>query len=264
MNDGGTYSQSFTIVIGGLSGLPNKEILVPEKNITITLSPSDVATGNVTVQIRNTSKDEGRGLARRIIEDLFDELLLSLANHITEVVAPKPGSATFVDALDNETRLIEIPSGVMSFGSTPGHTPFTPSEGEINTVANRVRFHLIAPQPATSAQLYSAKRMFSIGMQTDDEVVRFLILYSAVALAALFKWHSGKHENVDRLLQDATPSLGTAPTGRNGKRETVYRKIRNDFIHAEERSVDPSGPMQEIHQRLREFQRDVAAVLNML
>ena len=244
--------------------MPNKEILVPEKNTTITLSPSEVATGNVTVQIRNISKDEGRGLARRIIEDLFDELLLTFANHITEVVAPKPGSPTFVDALGNETRLIEIPSGVMSFGSTPGHTPFTPSEAQIDTVANRVRFHLITPQPPTSAQLYSAKRMFSIGMQSEDEVVRFLILYSAVALAALFKWHSGKHSNVDRLLQEANPSLVPAPTGRKGEMETVYRKIRNDFIHAEDRSVDPSVPMQEIHRRLREFQRDVAAVLNML
>ncbi|MDA2911660.1 hypothetical protein MYX04_12125 [Nitrospiraceae bacterium AH_259_D15_M11_P09] len=203
-------------------------------------------------------------MTRRIIEDLFDEILLSLANHITEAVAPKPGSATFVDALGNETRLIEIPSGVMSFGSTTGHTPYTPSKTEINTVANRVRFHLITPSPPTSAQLYLAKRMFSIGMQSEDEVVRFLILYSAVGLAALFKWHDGKQKNVDRLLLGANTSLVPAPTGRNGELETLYTKIRNDFIHAEERSMDPSVPIQEIHQRLREFQRDIAAVLNML
>ena len=243
--------------------MPNKEIVVPEKDVTITLAPSDVANGKVAVQIRNTSQDLGRGLARRIVEDLFDELLLTFAHHITEVVAPEPGRPTFVDASGRETLLVDV-FDVISLGSTPGRAPFTPSEAQINTVTRRVRFHLITPQPATSAQLYSAKRMFSIGMQSEDEVVRFLILYSAVALAALFKWHSGKQENVDSLLQQATPGLVLAPTGRDGRMETVYTKIRNDFVHAEERAVDPSEPMQEIHQRLREFQRDVAAVLNVL
>jgi len=202
-------------------------------------------------------------LARRIIEDLFDELLLTFAHHITEVVPVVLGRPTFIDASGRETLLINV-SDVISFGSTTGHTPYAPSEAEINTVASRVRWHLKTPSVPTSAQLYAAKRMFSIGMQTEDEVVRFLILYSAVALAALFKWHDGKQENVDKLLQEATPSLVRAPTGRNGKMETDYTKIRNDFIHAEERAVDPSEPIQKIHQRLKEFQRDVAAVLIML
>lgn len=106
--------------------------------------------------------------------------------------------------------------------------------------------------------------MFSLGILSEDAVVRFLILYSAVALAALFKWGSGKQENVDRLLQEAVPSLETTASGRNGKMETLYTKVRNDFVHAEERSADPSKPMQEIHQILREFQGAVAAVLKRL
>ena len=146
MNDLGVYSQSFTVVIGGLSQLPNKEILVPEKNITITLTTSDVATGNITVQIRNTSEDKGRGLAMRIIEDLFDELLLTFANHITEVVTPEPGSSTFLNALGIEATSIEVPSGAIFF-SGAGHGPFTPSEAQIDAVTNRVRFHLITPPP---------------------------------------------------------------------------------------------------------------------
>jgi hypothetical protein len=262
MNDPCTFTQSFSIVITDLK-LVAKEFDVPEKNLRVTLAPSDVASGTISVQIRNTSQDAGRGLAKRIVDDLFDELLLEFAHHITEGVAPKPGRPSIVDASGHETLLIDV-EDVISLGSTADHAAYMPNDVQVSTVTDRVRFRLFSPQLATSAQLYSAKRMFSIGMQSEDEVVRFQILYSAVALAALFKCHSGKQENVDMLLQQAAPGLVSAPTGRNGKMETVYTKIRNDFVHAEERAVDPSGPMQEIHQRLREFQRDVAAVLKML
>jgi len=262
MNDLSIYTQSFPIVITGLKLLA-KEFEVPEKNLRVTVAPSDVASGTISVQIRNMNQDAGRGLAKRIVDDLFDELLLEFAHHITEAVAPKPGRPSIVDASGHETLLIDV-ADVVKLGSTPGHAAYMPNDAQVSAVTDRVRFRLFTPQPATSAQLYSAKKMFSIGMQSEDEVVRFLILYSAVALAALFKWHSGKQEYVDMLLQQAVPGLVPAPTGRNGKMETVYTKIRNDFVHAEERAVDLSGPMQEIHQRLREFQRDVATVLKTL
>jgi len=262
MNDLSIYSQSFPIVIAGLK-LVATEFDVPEKNLRVTLAPSDNARGTISVQIRNTSQDTGRGLAKRIVDDLFEELLLEFAHHIAEAVAPEPGRPSIVDASGHEILLIDV-ADVTNLGSTPGHGAYMSNDAQISAVTKRVRFRLFTPQLATSAQLYSAKRMFSIGMQSRDEVVRFLILYSAVALAALFKCHSGKQENVDKLLQQAVPGLVPAPTGRNGTMETVYTKIRNDFVHAEERVIDPSGPMHRIHLCLREFQRDVAAVLKML
>ena len=59
MNDRGVYNQPFTVVIGGLGKLPNIEIVVPEKDGTITLKPSDFANSEGTVQIRNTNQDLG-------------------------------------------------------------------------------------------------------------------------------------------------------------------------------------------------------------
>ena len=75
-----------------LSWEVGKEFDVPEKNLRVILAPSDVASGTISVQIRNTSQDADRGLAKRIVDDLFDERLLEFAHHITEAVAPEPGS----------------------------------------------------------------------------------------------------------------------------------------------------------------------------
>ncbi len=264
MNNLGVYSRTFTVAIGGLGKLSHKEIVMSEKHLTITWKPSDDANGEVTIQIGNTTQDEGKSHAMQIMTDLFDALLLRYAEHISEAVAPKPGTATFVNAEGRQNQIIEVPTGHFSSVSTTGHPLSTPREDELDEITRRVGFRFKTPSLSTSADLYSAKQMFSIGMQAENEVVRFLILYSVVALAALFKWHDGKQENVDKLLQDATPSLVRVPTGRNGKMETLYTRIRNDLIHAEGRGKDPSKPIQEIRQHLKDFQRDVAAVLNML
>jgi hypothetical protein len=262
MKDVAIYSQSFTVVLTGLK-LAAKAFDVPEKNLTVTLAPSDIPSGTITVQIRNTTQDEGRQLAKRIVDDLFDELILQFAQYIAEALPPEPSRPSIVNAAGQETLLIEV-SDIIGGSTTTPRARYTVSDSQINTIATRVHLQLVTPQVATSAQIYSAKRMFSIGMQSDDKVVRFLILYSALSLAALFKYHNGKQEKVDMLLQQAVPALVLAPTGRASNMETVYTKIRNDFIHAEERAIDPSVPIQEIAQRLTDFQRDVSAVLRIL
>jgi hypothetical protein len=93
-------------------------------------------------------------------------------------------------------------------------------------------------------------------------VVRFLVFYSALALAALFKFGNGNQQKVDQLLVTRNAAI---PQSAHPKRptvmETIYTKLRNDLIHAEERGCDPAAAIEAIQAKITEFQRDVAGVL---
>ena len=121
---------------------------------------------------------------------------------------------------------------------------------------------LITPQPATSAQLYTAIAMYTAGLESPNKVVRFLVLYCALALAALFKWHSGKQQNVDKLLQERNSQLTPLRSPKPGKVETLYTKLRNDLLHMEERACDPAAAIAAIEAHIDQFQHDVSLVLS--
>jgi hypothetical protein len=104
--------------------------------------------------------------------------------------------------------------------------------------------------------------MYVAGVGSPDGVVRFLVFYSALALAALFRFGNGSQQKVDQLLLALNPSLPVTPSPRNSNiNETLYTKMRNDLIHAEDRGCDPTAAIAAIQTKITEFQRDVAAVL---
>jgi hypothetical protein len=88
------------------------------------------------------------------------------------------------------------------------------------------------------------------------------VLYSALALAAELKYAKGSQGRVDRLLLAQNPKLPILPSPRKPRAtETLYTKLRNDLIHAEERGRDPTSAMRAIEGSVQKFQRDVLLVL---
>jgi len=104
--------------------------------------------------------------------------------------------------------------------------------------------------------------MYAVGLESQNKAVRFLVLYSALALAALFKWHDGKQQNVDKLLRETNSQLTVSPAPKTGKDETLYTKLRNDLVHAEERGSDPAGAIAAIEAHIDQFQNDVSMALS--
>jgi hypothetical protein len=137
--------------------------------------------------------------------------------------------------------------------------------------AQEVETRLGAGQPAFAAQLYTAIGLFSAAMEAADPVVRFLILFDAVHLYAEFKFGGERGQaDIDKLFVVAEPTVPVAPTGklfRNGTRkgtrrlETLYRKLRNDFVHSHERGADPGTARTEINANIGRFQATVAKIL---
>ena len=126
---------------------------------------------------------------------------------------------------------------------------------------------------AVFAPLYGAKEMLALGLKAKEPVVRFLILYSAMMLVALFRNSAdGTQQEVDKLLRDVNPGLRqvTRPPRKKAKKkptsdkETFYTKLRNDFVHAEERGWKPMDAVKAIEEHIAEFQRDVEEVFNRL
>ncbi len=54
------------------------------------------------------------------------------------------------------------------------------------------------------------------------------------------------------------------PTGKDHRNETLYTKLRNDFIHAEDRGRDVGAAINAIEKHLDDFQNDAAKVLGAL
>jgi hypothetical protein len=139
------------------------------------------------------------------------------------------------------------------------------TQRDVDDLAKDVQLRVITPELATSAQLYAAVAMYATGLESQNKVVRFLVFYSALALAALFKWHDGRQQKVDRLILDRNPQIArsVSPTNKNVQ-ETLYTKLRNDLIHAEERGCDPGGAIAAIEKHIAQFQNDVWLVFSNL
>jgi hypothetical protein len=54
-----------------------------------------------------------------------------------------------------------------------------------------------------------------------------------------------------------------SPTTKNVQ-ETLYTKLRNDLIHAEERGCDPTADIAAIEKHIAQFQHDVWLVFSNL
>jgi hypothetical protein len=201
---------------------------------------------SLSVRVTNANAATAAGYANRAAALLYQRLLLRFGDRIERAEPP---------------RLV---------GSTPpmptatGGTALLAGSMELEELARDVEIRLMVAELPTSAPLYNAIEMYTVALQSANKVVRFLVLYSALSLAALFKWHNGRQEKVDALLLEVQPTLTRTPSSTTGKNETLYTKLRNDFIHAEERGHDVANAIAAIEAHTRPFQQLVTAILPLM
>lgn len=158
MNDVITYAQNFSIVITGLK-FGAKDFDVPEKHLRLTLVPSDVSSGTMKVEIRKTNQDTGRGLAKQIVDDLFDDFLLEFAQYISKAVAPVPGSPLIIDASGREMLLVKV-ADVIQLGSTLGPASYMPNRSWYGFAPSVLSFNYPPPHHLSNA-LFSKENVLS-------------------------------------------------------------------------------------------------------
>jgi hypothetical protein len=262
----GTFFQNFEIGLHrvDLAGLTSAA--VPAKNLTATLAKKDDETLTLTITVEKTTEEAGRQLAELAAQVFFESVINQFAGDIQHTTGPFAGSSRFDPGA--EGSLVTVLTGeqiALHCGSIT--VPIRPSDAQLEALKNRFELGLTIQQFAPAAVLYKAKEMFLVGMQSNDKVVRFLIMYSALLLVVPFKNSTTEplQENVDKLLLKVNPTLPFEPTGKiragGPKKETLYTKLRNNFIHAEDRGRDPVAAIQAIEQNIAAFQRDVAKVL---
>jgi len=254
-----TVEQIFELPLHGVNiSVPSLTIDVPKLQLTAQLEAG--APLRLKVRVTGVSEQEADARANKVAQTLYRGFLLRFGRHIERSEPPR--STSHLLASSGTASMFGKATGKAFVGVSP--TVNLPQR-EVDDLANDVALRIITPEVPTSAQLYTAIDMYAAGLESQNKVVRFLVFYSALALAALFKWHDGRQQNVDRLIQKSNPSVSVSPSPRNKNvTETLYTKLRNDLIHAEERGCDPAGAIAAIEKRVSDFQRDVSLVFSQL
>jgi hypothetical protein len=253
-----TAEQTFELVLQGVE-IPAPTIFdVPELQLSAELKPG--VPLQLTVRLMDVPEQEADRRANKFAQELYYRFLLRFGGHIERSEPPRMIRRTFTT--NGSTSATAIATGQ---SLTIGRRSLILSQRDVDDVARDVQLRVITPELATSAQLYAAVAMYVIGLESPNKVARFVVLYSALALAGLFKWHDGGQQKVDRLILDRNPQIAMSVSPRNKSvQETLYTKLRNDLIHAEERGCDPAAAIAGIEKHIAQFQHDVSLVFSHL
>jgi hypothetical protein len=165
----------------------------------------------------DVSEQEADRRAYKFAQELYLRFLVHFGGHIERSGPPRLIGKRFTP--DGSVSATAIVTGQ---AHTIGHGSFILARRDVDDLAKDVHLRVITPQLATSAQLYAALGMYATGLESQNKVVRFLVFYSALALAALFKWHEGKQANVDKLILAINPQITISVSPKN-KQETSAR-----------------------------------------
>jgi hypothetical protein len=254
----GTLEQTFEFSLHGVEVPSTTTFNVPALQLTAQLELG--AALRLKVRVMDTAEHEADRRANDFAQELYRRLLLRFARIIERSEPPRAIHRTFTtDGTSPVTTATATITGKASI-IRPNLVLLQP---EVDAVAKDVELRVRTPQPATSAQLYTAIAMYATGLESQNKVVRFLVFYSALALVAFFKWHDGKQQNVDKLLLERNSQLTISPSPKNVN-ETLYTKLRNDLIHAEGRGRDPAKAITAIEAHIDQFQHDVSLVFSNL
>lgn len=199
--------------------------------------------------------------ASRVVRKLYERLLLHLSLNVDYSVRPRLVSSRFSPAassIPNNAVTASIHANAVVVAAATAII----SDVALDALVHDVEVSIVTP-PKPPSLLDTANEMYFVGLESPNRVVRFLVLYSALVLVS----HDGSQEGVDGLLRAQNTKLKVVPSPRKAKKtETLYTKLRNELIHAEEstRGRDPAGAMRAIEGSVQEFQRDVALVLSHL
>jgi hypothetical protein len=134
------------------------------------------------VRVTDVSEQEADARANRVARTLYRSFLLRSGRHIERSEPPR--SISHLLALSGTASISGKTTGKAFVGASP--TVILP-HNEVDDVVKDVASRVISDEVPTSAQLYTAIDMYAAGMESQNKVVRFLVFYSALALAALFK-----------------------------------------------------------------------------
>jgi len=219
----------------------------------------------LTVRVDGTTELAAEARAGSFAQLVYHRLLLRFGAKIERSVPPSCVHRSFATRGTTASPAVSTASDALNMHVIIRRSPVVLSAAELKALVRDVEALVVTPQPPTSAQLYTAIAMYAAGLESQNKVVRFLVFYSALALAALFKWHDGNQENVDRLVLERNPQLTISPSPKKPNvNETLYTKLRNDFIHAEDRGRDPAGAIAAIEAEINQFQHDVSLVFSNL
>jgi len=250
--------QTFEFFLQGVE-IPSHTIFdVPELQLTAELKPG--AAMQLKVSVRDVFEQEADRRANKFAQELYRRFLLRFGVHIERSEPPHVIQRTFTT--DGSTSATAIAYGQ---SLTVGRRSVILSQRDVQDLAKDVQLRVITPELPMAAQLYAAVAMYATGLESPNKVARFVVFYSALALAALFKWHDGGQQKVDRLILDRNPQIAMSVSPRNKNvPETLYTKLRNDLIHAEERGCDPAAAIAGIEKHIAQFQHDVSLVFSRL
>lgn len=255
----GLLEEKFEFELNGIDLQAAQDFHVPKLHLQARLesAKSLIVTVDGMEQIRAGAE------AEKVARELYVRMLLRFGEHITSSSAPRSVRQTFTPAPEAPSRpkTVSLTHAIDAVIAPRANVVL--SESDLKKLVQDVESRVVTPQVVTSAPLYTAIDMYAVGLESKNTVVRFLIFYSAVTLAALFKRSGdGSQRRVDGLLLTVNPHIPVQPSPRDPKRtETLYTKLRNDLVHAEERGCDPAKAIAALEAHIPSFQQDVASVL---
>ena len=219
----------------------------PDQRIRISFEANEICR----LEISLNRGPDSNALAARIADAFYERFLFRFVSQIESSSAPR----------------LEGRSSLKLGGSAKHGLLLSVDPADVLPLVERVVMEVEAGQPPFAAALYSARRMYRVALESSDEVVSYLILYTALSLASLFKFGAEQgrdQESLDRWILAEDRLVQTFR--RKGKLtpETLYTYLRNQFIHAEDRGADPERAIEEIRANLGSFRKLVAAMLGKL
>lgn len=264
MGELGKLNQTFVGTIQGINFATPLDFQMPGFGLRGSVSSEDSRIV-LKVEISNTEEVAGSRLGIRVAEEFWGVLVAEFSYHIRLSSEVRLESSNFAPSAISGAAPVRVKvAEQLLVNDCSTVTLFNPDASEITALANNVDWKLKVPEMAILTDLYTARKMFFVGMQIQDHAARFLILYSAVCLASLFKSSNCSQSTVDDLFKLANSSLpfSTIPSGpKKGKYESLYAKLRNNFVHAEGRGKDPVTARHAIESHSPEFQKDVSILL---
>ena len=186
--------------------MPFLTIDVPEFQLTAELQAG--APFRLKVRVTDVSEQEADARANKFARTLYRSFLLRSGRHIERSEPPR--SISHLLALSGTASTSGKTTGKAFVGASP---TVILQQDEVDDLVKDVALRVIIPEVPTSAPLYTAIDMYAIGMESQNKVVRFLVFYSALALAALFKMGKPEKKKLFHLNQNIRPQKRSAMLG---------------------------------------------------
>jgi hypothetical protein len=267
----GKYTATFQIEARGF-GPTTGPATYDSNEICVTLE-SDGDLCHVVVSIGGREERAAAALATRIVAALYDRLLFVFSDRVERSSPPVLETSQFTPVIDAARPESSSPGIILreTLGLAEVLKPrVVVHPAEITPVIERVMLGIETGEVVVAAGLSIATKMYRVALESGDDVVSYLILYSALSMMSMFKFgtEDGRgQEALDRWILEEDRTVQTFERKVKQKRknkptpETLYTHLRNQFIHAEDREADPEQAMEQIRANLGNFRKVVAGIL---